>query len=110
MTTFDTGRGVYQPEDLSAMREVFEEVTSEPWFDRRPEARNSFAKYLLENYPDGSYDPIKHRAVIEDAARKYFSGLPAGIDAPPESASSDQPQGHGPSVSLQVLKACSVSA
>ncbi|WLR94261.1 hypothetical protein [Shinella zoogloeoides] len=76
MTSFGVGRGVYQPEELAEMQRVFEEITSELWFDRRPEARKSFAKYLLENYPDGSYDPIIHRAVIEDVARKYFSGLP----------------------------------
>lgn len=76
MTSFGMGTGVYQPDELAEMQKVFEEITSELWFDRRPEARKSFAKYLLENYPDGSYDPIIHRAVVEDAARKYFSGLP----------------------------------
>ena len=76
MTSFETGNSVYQPDELAEMQEVFKEITSELWFARRPEARKSFAKYLLENYPDGSYDPIKHRAVIEDVARKYFSGLP----------------------------------
>lgn len=66
------GRGVYQPEDLAAMKQVFEEITSEPWFSQDPDVRKSFAKHLLENYPDGSYDPVKHRSVIKDAARKYF--------------------------------------
>lgn len=54
------------------MKEVFEEITSEAWFSKEPEAKKSFANYLLENYPDGSYDPIKHRSEIEDVARKYF--------------------------------------
>jgi hypothetical protein len=76
MTSFGTGRGIYQPEELDAMKEVFEEIASEPWFSKSPDARKSFAKYLLENFPDGSYEPIKHRSVIEDAARKYFSGGP----------------------------------
>lgn len=73
MTTFGMGSGVMQPEDLNAMREVFDDVASQPWFSRDPAARKSFAKYLLENYPDGSYDPVMDRPVIEASARKYFS-------------------------------------
>jgi hypothetical protein len=79
MTSFEAGSGVYQPEELAAMRTVFEEVSSEPWFSRAPEARKAFAKYLLENYPDGSYDPVKHRSAIEDAARKYFRSKPRQV-------------------------------
>jgi hypothetical protein len=29
MTTYDTGRSVYQAEELSVMKEVFKEITSE---------------------------------------------------------------------------------
>ena len=72
ITSFGMGRGVYQPEALTAMKEVFEEITAEPWFNKDPEAKASFAQYLLENYPDGSYDAKSHRSAIEDAARKYF--------------------------------------
>ncbi|AOF92806.1 hypothetical protein [Sinorhizobium sp. RAC02] len=78
MTSFGQGSGVYEPQDLAAMKVLFDEITSEPWFSGDPKAKKSFAKYLLENYPDGSYDPAKHRSAIEDAARKYFSDWPPG--------------------------------
>jgi hypothetical protein len=73
MTAFAYGNGVMQPEELAAMRDVFDDVASQPWFSRDPSARKSFAKYLLENFPDGSYDPVMDRPLIEASARKFFS-------------------------------------
>lgn len=76
MTPFEIGRGVYQPEQLAAMQKVYAEITSEPWFSKSDDAKKSFAKYLMEHFPDGSYDPMKDRSAIEDAARKYFCRKP----------------------------------
>jgi hypothetical protein len=68
--------GIFESSELSEMRAVFEEISSQPWFSRDPDAREAFGRYLFKNYPDGSFDPIKHRSAIEEAARQYFSNVP----------------------------------
>jgi hypothetical protein len=65
--------GIFEPSELAEMREVFEEITSQAWFSRDPNARKAFGRYLFKTYPDGTYDQTKHRSAIEEAARKYFS-------------------------------------
>lgn len=64
---------IFEPSELAEMREVFEEITSQPWFSRDPDARKAFGRYLFKTYPDGTYDQTKHRLAIEEAARQYFS-------------------------------------
>jgi hypothetical protein len=65
-------RGVFQPEELGALKAIFDELTAEPWFDASEEARESFAKYLFETFPALTFDPIKHRSIIEASARMFY--------------------------------------
>ncbi|MCR6502000.1 hypothetical protein MUO32_23475 [Shinella sp. CPCC 101442] len=59
-----TSRGTFQPEELVALKTVFDELTAEPCFEASDEARESFAKYLFEMFPAMTFNPIKHRSII----------------------------------------------
>lgn len=66
-------KGAFQPEELSALKKVFDEVTAEPWFDAAEEAREKVAKYLFEMFPGVTFDPQKHRPIVEATARTFFA-------------------------------------
>jgi len=57
-------------DNLSSIECVFEEIASQSWFD--PEARYPFSRYLVETFPDGSYNPRRHRQIVEEVARTLF--------------------------------------
>ena len=64
--------GAFQPEELASLKSVFDDITGHPWFARDEAIRLSFAKYLIETYPGSSYDPMKHRLVVEQSARMFY--------------------------------------
>lgn len=73
MTAFEgSSSGVFQPEELSAIKHVFEEITSEPWFSRDPSAKKSFAEYLIDTYRNRTFDPARDRPMVIDVARAHF--------------------------------------
>ncbi len=72
MGTF-TSKGTFEPAELGALKTVFDELTAQPWFDASEEAKESFAKYLFETFPMVTFDPIKHRSIIEASARMFYS-------------------------------------
>lgn len=40
--------GVFQPEELVALKNIYDEVTRQRWFAKDETTRRSFAKYLFE--------------------------------------------------------------
>jgi hypothetical protein len=68
-----TSKGTFELNELGALKSVFDELTSQPWFDASKEARESFAKYLFETFPVVTFDPVKHRAIIEASARMFYT-------------------------------------
>lgn len=62
----------YQPEELNVLRSLFDEITSQSWFDQDPATKEAFAKHLIETFP-ASFDIKKHRALIEASARMFYS-------------------------------------
>lgn len=68
-----TSKGTFEPHELGALKSVFDELTSQPWFDASAEVRESFAKYLFETFPAVNFDPVKHRAIIEASARMFYT-------------------------------------
>ena len=62
---------VFQQEELEALKVVFDEVTAEPWCDVAD--RDRFAQYLIASYPDGEFDAVEQRAIIEHFAKKFYS-------------------------------------
>jgi hypothetical protein len=68
-----SSKGTYEPEELGALKHVFDELTSQPWFDPSDEARVSFAKYLFETFPAVVFDARKHRSIIEVSARMFYT-------------------------------------
>lgn len=68
-----TSKGTYEPHELGALKSVFDELTSQSWFDSSAEAKESFAKYLFETFPAVTFDPLKHRTIIEASARMFYT-------------------------------------
>ena len=68
-----TSKGTFEPEELGALKQVFDELTSQAWFESSEEARESFARYLFETFPAVTFDPGKHRSIIEASARLFYS-------------------------------------
>ncbi|HEV7246219.1 MAG TPA: hypothetical protein VGN93_04435 [Shinella sp.] len=69
-TNFFT-RGTFEPEELGALKQVFDEITAQPWFDNSQENKESFARYLFDTFPAVHFDPRKHRSIIEVSARMF---------------------------------------
>jgi hypothetical protein len=68
-----THKGAFDPEELGALQSVFNELTSQPWFDASEDARENFAKYLFDTFAHTTFDPDKHRSVIEASARMFYA-------------------------------------
>ncbi|MDP9587813.1 hypothetical protein [Shinella oryzae] len=68
-----THYGAFDPEELGALQSVFDELTAQPWFDASDEARESFARYLFDTFADATFDPAKHRFVVESSARMFYA-------------------------------------
>lgn len=66
-------KGTFEPEELGALKQIFDDVTTQPWFDPSPGAREGFAKYLFETFPAVTFDARKHRSIIEASARMFYS-------------------------------------
>lgn len=70
--------GTLQPEQLTLLKTLFDEITSQPWFDQSSDAKEDFAKYLIESFPAEDYDPRRHRFVAETSARMFYSRESSG--------------------------------
>lgn len=66
-------KGSFEPEELNSLKAIFDEVTSQDWFDQSVEAKEAFAKSLIETYPAGMYDARKHRMMVMTSARMFYS-------------------------------------
>ncbi len=72
-STRNTHKGAFEPAELDALKNIFDELTTQPWFDPSDEAKESFAKYLFETFPTVTFDPRKHRSIIEASARMFYT-------------------------------------
>lgn len=68
-----SSKGAFEPEELGALKLIFDELTAQPWFDPSDEARESFARYLFETFPAVTFDPVKHRSIVEASARMFYA-------------------------------------
>jgi hypothetical protein len=66
-------QGMFEPEDLAAMRAVYEDLVSQPWFSKNPHAKEDFARYLIGAFPGGTFRPELDRPIVEAAARAQFA-------------------------------------
>lgn len=66
-------KGTYEPAELSALKSLFDELTAQPWFDASQDSRESFARYLFETFPAVTFDPVRHRSIIEASARLFYT-------------------------------------
>ncbi len=64
---------VFQPQELKNLKLLFDEISSQVWFDQSDGAKEAFAKYLIDTFPNGAFDARKHRSVVEASARMIYS-------------------------------------
>lgn len=62
-----------QPEELTAVKAVYDDIVSQDWFSKTDEARSSFARYLIETYSIESIEPVRFRTIVESSARSHYS-------------------------------------
>lgn len=67
----DLSRDILGSQDLKIVRDVFERVSSEPWFTAHAEKRDEFARYVVRMYRKGVVIPDKLEAVCP---RKHGNG------------------------------------
>ena len=63
----------FEPEELDYLRKLYDEFTSQPWFDQSDEAKEAFAKYLMETFPPVVFDAQRHRSAVEASARLFYA-------------------------------------
>lgn len=61
----------FEPDQLNDLKALFDELTAQPWFDTAD--KEAFAKYLIDSYPNGSFDAKRHRSAVEASARMFYS-------------------------------------
>lgn len=62
-----------QPEELSAVRIIYQDIVSQAWFNQTEEARSSFARYLIDTYSISSITSERFRKIVECSARTHYS-------------------------------------
>ena len=68
--------GFFEPAELADMRDAFDEITSQPWFSRDPAAKKAFARYMLDAYAGGTFNPATDKPMLESTARAYYGRDP----------------------------------
>lgn len=64
---------MFEPEELAAVRAVFVDLVSQPWFSRGPNMRRDCARYLLDAFPGGPFRRELKRPTAEAVARARFA-------------------------------------
>ena len=62
-----------QPDELSAVSQVYKEIVSQDWFDQREKSKASFARYLIDTYSISAITPERFRTIVECSARTHYS-------------------------------------
>ncbi len=73
MLSLALSHGILGSEDLKIVQDVFERVSSEPWFTLQDDQRDEFARYILRMYRRGVVIPEKLEALCLIAAKTHFS-------------------------------------
>lgn len=60
------------PQELGAMKHVFEDVCSKEWFDPSPEAKADFAAYLKEAYSGDLFEEDLQRMIVERCGQLFY--------------------------------------
>lgn len=63
----------FQPEELSAVKAVYDDIVAQEWFDQSEEAKASFGRYLIETYSLELIEPARFRTIVECSARTHYS-------------------------------------
>ena len=71
--TQDLTHGIYSPDDLHVMRNVFTRVSMEPWFSPGAANKAGLARYIMRMYRRGLVCPERLEALCRTAAHEKFS-------------------------------------
>lgn len=62
-----------QPDELSAVKDVYDDIVSQEWFDQCDESKASFARYLIDTYSISAITSERFRKIVECSARTHYS-------------------------------------
>jgi CheY-like chemotaxis protein len=71
--------GIFTPEDLTVVRDVFASICKEPWLSPGTAHRAELARYIIRMYSRGLVVPDRLEALCRIAARKKFT-LHSGLE------------------------------
>ncbi len=80
MVSIELSHGVLEPDDLRLVRDVFEHITTEPWFSKGSAYRSEFAAYVLDTYMRNLTSPERLEEVCRAAAWQRFRPLKSEVD------------------------------
>jgi hypothetical protein len=66
-------KSAFEPSELATLQDIFKEITTQDWFPNSAEAREGFAKFLFDTFPEGSFNSERHRSGIEASARMFYA-------------------------------------
>lgn len=66
--------GAFTPDDIVCIRNVFDEITAQPWFSRSPQRRQDFALCVINAYRRGLDCPDRLRTFCFEAAMESYAG------------------------------------
>jgi hypothetical protein len=65
--------GYLEPEALAKLKNAYDEVVGQDWFDATPAMKDEFARYVIETVPGDEMDEAKIRQIIELSARMFYA-------------------------------------
>jgi hypothetical protein len=65
--------GILQVEEFAVVRDVFKEITSEPWFPSDEDRRAKFGRYVIHAYQSGITDKGKLYDTCARTAQNQFA-------------------------------------
>lgn len=68
--------GIYSPDELRIVQDVYSSIAAEPWFVKDEEKRHAFAAKVLVMYERGMTIPGKLLGICTLMARRHFSEDP----------------------------------
>ncbi|MGJ7040480.1 hypothetical protein J2Y63_003745 [Shinella sp. BE166] len=63
----------YEPGELTELKTVYDEITSQNWFRRTEQAKKGFAKYLFSTFEAGQFDRQRHYNEVVAVARRCYA-------------------------------------
>ena len=73
MLDMQEGKTVIQPEEFSALVDIYKTALAQPWFTRAEDGKKEFARYVIMTFRGGMTHPYHLKAHCLEVAKERFS-------------------------------------